>query len=62
MPASLADEVDRTTVCGTFETCPSILRMSVHRGRPEVAVVEAHSEVDGGSRAAQTNIDIILPL
>jgi hypothetical protein len=24
---------------GTFETCPSILRMSVHRRRPEVAVV-----------------------
>jgi hypothetical protein len=24
---------------GTFETCPPILRMSVHRGRPEVAVV-----------------------
>jgi hypothetical protein len=22
-----------------FETCPPILRMSVHRGRPEVAVV-----------------------
>ena len=47
---------------GTFETCPSVLRMSVHRGRPEVAVVEAHSEVDVGSRAAQTNTDIILPL
>src|SRR6266487_2355522 len=24
---------------GTFETCLPILRMSVHRGRPEVAVV-----------------------
>jgi len=24
---------------GTFETCPPILGMSVHRGRPEVAVV-----------------------
>jgi hypothetical protein len=24
---------------GTFETCPPILSMSVHRGRPEVAVV-----------------------
>src|SRR5258708_2663251 len=24
---------------GTFETCPPILRMSVHQGRPEVAVV-----------------------
>jgi hypothetical protein len=24
---------------GTFETCPPILRMSVHRGTPEVAVV-----------------------
>jgi hypothetical protein len=24
---------------GTFETCPPILRMSAHRGRPEVAVV-----------------------
>ena len=24
---------------GTFETCPPILRMYVHRGRPEVAVV-----------------------
>ena len=24
---------------GTFETCPPILRMSVHRGRPEVAAV-----------------------
>jgi hypothetical protein len=23
---------------GTFETCPAILRMSVHRRRPEVAV------------------------
>ena len=22
---------------GTFETCPPILTMSVHRGRPEVA-------------------------
>ena len=30
----------RFFVCfGTFETCPPILRMSVHRGRPEVAVV-----------------------
>src|SRR5438034_6539762 len=27
------------SVCGTFETCPPIVRMSVHRGRPEVAVV-----------------------
>jgi hypothetical protein len=26
---------------GTFETCPPILRMSVHRGRPEVAVVRS---------------------
>ena len=25
----------------TFETCPPILRMSVHRGRPEVAVVRS---------------------
>jgi flavin reductase (DIM6/NTAB) family NADH-FMN oxidoreductase RutF len=24
---------------GTLETCPPVLRMSVHRGRPEVAVV-----------------------
>jgi hypothetical protein len=24
---------------GTFETCPLVLKMSVHRGRPEVAVV-----------------------
>jgi hypothetical protein len=23
----------------TFQTCPPILRMPVHRGRPEVAVV-----------------------
>jgi hypothetical protein len=27
---------------GTFETCPPILRMSVHRGRPEVAVVRSN--------------------
>ena len=26
---------------GTFETCPPILRMSAHRGRPEVAVALA---------------------
>ena len=26
---------------GTFETCPPILRMSVHRGRPEVAVMRS---------------------
>jgi hypothetical protein len=26
---------------GTFETCPPILRMSVHRGGPEVAVVRS---------------------
>ena len=36
--------------------------MSVHRDRPEVAVVKAHSEVDVGSRAAQTNTDIIFAL
>jgi hypothetical protein len=28
-----------TAACGTFGTCPPILRMSVHQGRPEVAVV-----------------------
>ena len=27
------------SVLGTFETCRPVLRMSVHRGRPEVAVV-----------------------
>jgi hypothetical protein len=27
---------------GTFETCPPILRMSVHRGRPEVAAVRSN--------------------
>jgi len=27
---------------GTFETCPPILRMSVHRRRPEVAVVRSN--------------------
>src|SRR6185312_13118789 len=26
----------------TFETCPPILRMSVHRGRPEVAVIRSN--------------------
>jgi hypothetical protein len=29
-------KVVATSVPGTFETCPPILRMSVHRGRPEV--------------------------
>jgi hypothetical protein len=28
---------------GTFETCPPILRMSVHRGRPECAGRPARS-------------------
>jgi hypothetical protein len=32
------DQVPMSTH-GTFETCPPILRMSVHRGRPEVAVI-----------------------
>ena len=27
---------------GTFETCPPILRMSVHRRRPEVAVIRSN--------------------
>jgi hypothetical protein len=27
---------------GPFETCPPILRMSVHRGRPEVAVIRSN--------------------
>jgi hypothetical protein len=27
---------------GTFETCPPILRMSVRRGRPEVAVIRSN--------------------
>jgi hypothetical protein len=27
---------------GTFETYPPILRMSVHRGRPEVTVVRSN--------------------
>jgi hypothetical protein len=27
---------------GTFETCPPILRMSVHRARPEVAVIRSN--------------------
>jgi len=27
---------------GTFETRPPILRMSVHRGRPEVAVIRPY--------------------
>ena len=27
---------------GTFETCPPILRMSVHRDRPEVAVIRSN--------------------
>ena len=26
---------------GTFETCPPILRMSVHRSRPDVAVIQS---------------------
>ena len=30
------------SVVGTFETCPPILRMSVHRGRPEVAVIRSN--------------------
>jgi hypothetical protein len=37
-----SDELDRaiaTSIPGTFETCPPIPRMSVHRGRPEVALV-----------------------
>ena len=34
-----ADQVIDESVVGTFETCPPTLRMSVHRGRPEVAVV-----------------------
>ena len=31
-------ETTRMSAPGTFETCPSIPTMSVHRGRPEVAV------------------------
>jgi hypothetical protein len=31
-----------TSVVGTFETCLPILRMSVHRGRPEVAVIRSN--------------------
>ena len=27
---------------GTFETCPPILRMSVHRSRPDVAMVRSN--------------------
>ncbi len=40
-PSGLARGGRRSSmsVSGTFETCPPILRMSVHRGRPEVAVV-----------------------
>ena len=34
-PLGLRSRV-KTTAFGTFETCPLILRMSVHRGRPEV--------------------------
>ena len=30
------------SVVGTFETCPPILRMSVHRDRPEVAVIRSN--------------------
>ena len=30
------------TAVGTFETCPLILRMSVHRGGPEVAMVRSN--------------------
>ena len=30
------------SIHGTFETCPPILRMSVHRGRPEVAAVRSN--------------------
>jgi hypothetical protein len=26
------------SVVGTFETCPPVMRMSVHRGKSEVAV------------------------
>src|SRR5258708_4162770 len=32
----------RRSVFGTFQTCPPILRMSVHWGRPEGAVVRAN--------------------
>jgi len=39
---------------GTFETCPPILRMSVHRGRPEVAVVRPNRrEWPGGGLRRQ---------
>jgi hypothetical protein len=31
----------RESAAGTFETCLPILRMSVHRGRPEVAVIRS---------------------
>jgi hypothetical protein len=31
-----------TSGFGTFETCSPILRTSVHRGRPEVAVVRSN--------------------
>jgi hypothetical protein len=32
-------QLDTMSGSGTFETCPPIPRMSVHRGRPEVTVV-----------------------
>src|SRR5207245_2626762 len=35
-----------SSATGTFETCPPILRMSVHRGRPEVAAVRQNRRDD----------------
>ena len=44
---------------GTFETCPSILRMSVHRGRPEVAVVRSNRR-DDPTRTLETSTKLSL--
>ena len=38
-PASSDAASATMSLVGTFETCPPILRMSAHRGRPEFAVV-----------------------
>jgi hypothetical protein len=40
----------RLSVAGTFETCLPILRMSVHRGRQEVAVVRPNRRTQTGPR------------
>jgi hypothetical protein len=34
------------SVVGTFETCPPVLRMFVHRGRPEVAAIRSNRRED----------------